>query len=172
MNGMPSGQRARRAVSRKGVPRDVGRRAQGAEGEAVIPIVEEQLQVSKREVETARLRVRRDTEEHVQKVSVPLTEVRWEVEHVPVDQRVEAQPEIRQVGETIIFPLVEERMVVVRELWLREEVHVRKVTTVVEKSAEFPVKRDVLVEERTGVGGAAPAGAGAAAAAEDRAARG
>jgi uncharacterized protein (TIGR02271 family) len=120
--------------------------------EAVIPLTEEQLQVSKTTVETGRVRYRRQTEEHLETVSVPLADVRWEVEHVPVGQVVEAQPEIRQVGDTIVFPLVEERLVVKRELWLREEVHVHKVKSVVEKSAEFPVKRDVLVEERSETG--------------------
>jgi stress response protein YsnF len=62
---------------------------------------------------------------------------------------VPERPEMRQVGEVTIFPLVEERLVVTRELFLREEVHVRKVTSVVEKSAQFPLKRDVLVETRT-----------------------
>ncbi len=116
----------------------------------VIPLIAEEIQVGKKQVETGRVHVRRETEEHVQTVTVPLTDVRWEVEHVPIDQVIAAQPEIRHVGETIIFPMVEERMVVRRELWLREEVHVRKVSSTVEKSAEFPVKRDVLVESRTG----------------------
>lgn len=126
-----------------------GLNAAGTETETVIPLVEEQLEVGKREVETARVRIRRQTEEHAQTVSVALADVRWEVEHVPVEQKIENAPEIRRVGETMIFPLVEERMVAVKELWLREEVHVRRVKTVVEKSAEFAVKRDVLVEERT-----------------------
>ena len=121
-----------------------------AGGETVIPLVAEQIHVEKRVVETGRVKLRRETEEHVERVSVPLTSVTWEVEHVTVNAPVETAPEVRQVGETLIFSLVEERMVVKRELWLREEVHVRKVTSVVEKSAEFPVKRDVLVEERTG----------------------
>ncbi len=116
--------------------------------DVVIPLVAEGIEVGKTRVETARVRLRRETEEHVQTVNVALANVNWEVEHVPVDQLVESQPEIRQVGETLIFPLVEERMVVKRELWLREEVHVRKVTSTVEKTAQFPVKRDVLVEDR------------------------
>lgn len=123
--------------------------AAGENREQVIPLVEEQLVVGKTEVETGRVKVRRETEEYVQTVNVPLTDVRWEVEHVPVDQRVDAQPEMRQVGDTIIFPLVEERLVVTRELWLREEVHVRRIKSTVEKSADFSLKRDVLVEERS-----------------------
>ena len=121
-----------------------------AANDTVIPLVAEEMLVGKAQVETGRVHLRRETQEQVQTVSVPLANVSWEIEHVPMDQIVEAQPEIRQVGETIIFPLVEERMVVKRELWLREEVHVRKVTSVVEKSADFPVKRDVLVEQRAG----------------------
>ncbi len=121
-----------------------------AGGEQVISLVAEAMHVAKAQVETGRVRVRRETEEHLETVNVPLTDVRWEIEHVPVEQKVAAQPEIRQVGETIIFPLVEERMVVTRELWLKEEVHVRKVMSTVEKSTEFSLKRDVLVESRTG----------------------
>lgn len=124
--------------------------ARGVAQEQVIPLVEEQMVVGKTEVETGRVKVRRETEEYVQTVSVPLTDVRWEVEHVAINQRVDAQPEMRQVGETIIFPLVEERLVVNRELWLREEVHVRRVKSTVEKSADFSLKRDLLVEERSG----------------------
>ena len=113
----------------------------------VIPLTEEQLIVGKREVETGRVRLRRETEEILQTVQVPLTESHWEIEHVTIEQMVDGQPEIRRVGETMIFPLVEERLVVKRELWLKEEVHVRKVSSTVEKSAEFALKRDVLREE-------------------------
>ena len=119
------------------------------EFDRVIPLVAEEMVVSITQVETGRVRLQRQTEEHTQTVSVPLVQVSWEVEHIPVEQVVEAQPEIRKVGETIIFPLVEERLVVKRELWLKEEVHVRKVTNTVEKSADFAVRRDVLVEQRT-----------------------
>ncbi len=122
----------------------------GNSRDRVIPLIAEELAVGKAQVETGRVRVRRETEEHVQTVTVPLTDVRWEVEHIPIDQVVETQPEIRQVGDTIVFPMVEERMVVRRELWLREEVHVHKVSSTTEKSADFSVKRDVLVESRTG----------------------
>lgn len=124
--------------------------AQDATKDKIIPLVEEQMQVFTREVETGRVRLRRDTQEQVQTVSVPLTEIHWEVEHVAVGQVVDAQPEVRRVGETMIFPLVEERLVVKRELWLREEVHVRRVSSTTEKSADFAVKRDVLIEERSG----------------------
>lgn len=120
-----------------------------AQMETVIPLIAEEMQVGKQVRETAHVRIRRETEERVQTVNVALTDVRWEVEHIPVEQKIEQVPSIRQVGETTIFPLVEERLVVSRELWLREEVHVRRMETVVEKFAEFPVKRDVLVEQRT-----------------------
>lgn len=120
-------------------------------GESVIPLIAEQLRVGTREVETARVKVRRETQEHLEKVSMDLTDVHWEVEHHPVERRLETAPEVRQEGEVIIFPLVEERMVVTKELWLREEVHVRRVKTTHEQNAEVPLKRDVLLEERTGV---------------------
>ena len=144
----PAPDRVAAPVDRSPEPAN-GAAANGVTDDNVIPLVEEHIEVGKQQVETGRVRLQRETEEHVQTVSVALANVNWEVEHVPVERLVEAQPEVRQVGETLIFPLVEERMVVRRELWLREEVHVRKVTSTVEKTAEFPVKRDVLVENRS-----------------------
>ncbi|MGG5888903.1 YsnF/AvaK domain-containing protein [Falsiroseomonas sp. HC035] len=48
-----------------------------------------------------------------------------EVERVPVDQEVESPPPVRQEGDLVIVPVLEERLVVVRRLVVTEEVRFR-----------------------------------------------
>ncbi len=119
------------------------------DGEAItIPVVEESLVVGKRLVETGKVRLTLHAEEHAEVLDVPLTEVRWHVEHVPVNRVVDAAPEVRVEGDTTIYPVMEERVVVRRELVVREEVRVtRRTATNVERVSET-VRREKVVEER------------------------
>ena len=45
---------------------------------------------------------------------------------MPLDLLVDARPAIRQEGDTIIVPVVEEIMVVEKRLLLKEEIHIRR----------------------------------------------
>ncbi|CAM4173807.1 DUF2382 domain-containing protein [Paracoccus yeei] len=46
---------------------------------------------------------------------------------VPIDRRIDTIPDVVTEGEVTIIPVVEERLVVTRELYLREEIHVRRI---------------------------------------------
>ena len=87
---------------------------------AVIPLLEEHVEVGKRVVDTGTLRLQKHTEERTETIEVPLTSVRWKVEHVAVNQVVTERPATRQEGETTVYPVVEERVTVLRELVLLE----------------------------------------------------
>jgi uncharacterized protein (TIGR02271 family) len=50
-----------------------------------------------------------------------------EIERTPMNKRVEAAPAVRQEGDTIVIPIIEEILVVERHLMLKEEVRVRRV---------------------------------------------
>jgi uncharacterized protein (TIGR02271 family) len=95
--------------------------------ETVIPVFEEELSVTKRVVETARVRVSRVTHTHQQLVDELLQLEKVEVEHVPIDRQVEVMPSIRQEGDVTIIPVVEEVLKVERHLVLKEEVHIRRI---------------------------------------------
>jgi uncharacterized protein (TIGR02271 family) len=112
--------------------------------DTVIPLLAEDLSVERRKVETGRLRVRRVTNEHVEKVDEELLREELEVERVPVGQIVETRPPVLETEDEIVIPLVEE--VVVRRFLLKEEVHIRKKRTT-ERHREQVVLRtqDVLV---------------------------
>lgn len=121
--------------------------------EQVIPLIEEQLVVGKRTVETGTVRLHKHTEERTETVRTPLLQVTWQVEHVPVGQVIEDAPAIRQEGETTVYPVVEERLVVRREMVLVEEVRVTRATATVQHESVHRLKREEITEEREGIDG-------------------
>ena len=116
--------------------------------DTVIPLVAEQMQVGKETVTTGKVRLHRDVETYTESASLPLTRTSWDVQRTPVGEVVAEKPEVRQEGEVMIFPLVEERIVAKREYFLIEEVRVRQVATTSERTTSLELKRDVLTVER------------------------
>lgn len=118
-------------------------------GDSVLPIVEEELRVSKRET-MERVRVRTVTETRDELVRQELQGERVAIERVPVDRLVEPgapAPQVRTEGDVTILPVVEEVLVVEKRLLLKEELRIsRRATTEV---AEIPVtlrKQRAIVE--------------------------
>ncbi len=95
-------------------------------GSDSIPIIEERVVVDKRIVETGKVLISKRVSEHEEIVDEPLLHEQVSVERVAVNQFVEEHPEIRHHGETMIIPVVEERLVVSKRLFLVEELHVKK----------------------------------------------
>lgn len=93
---------------------------------AAIPLVEERVNVSKRQVETGRLRVRVSVGEREEQVPVELAHDEVEVRRVPRNQPLAALPSVRIEGNVTVIPVVEEVVVVEKRLVLVEEIHVRR----------------------------------------------
>jgi len=128
--------------------------------EEVIPLVEEVLRLGKRTVETGRVRVSLTTETVQEILHETLRTRRAEVERVPVGREVSEVPATRQEGNVIIVPVVEEVLVTVKRLVLKEEIHLRLVDS--EESVERPTERRVqraTVERLTPEQASSPAGA-------------
>jgi uncharacterized protein (TIGR02271 family) len=104
---------------------------------AAIPLVEERATVSKREVETGRLRVQVSVEEREETVPIDLLHHEVEIERVPVNRPVSELPSVRLEGSTTIIPVVEEVVVLERRLVVVEEIHVRRKATT--ERREIPV---------------------------------
>ena len=115
--------------------------------EEVLPLVKETATVHKRAVVTGKVRVRivTDTAEELAKATLQSDAV--EVTRVPVDQVVETAPEIRTEGDVTIVPVLEEVLVVTKQLVLKEELHIRR--RVETETVEVPVslrKQRAIVE--------------------------
>ena len=92
----------------------------------VVPIVEEELRVSKRQVVKGRVRVRTvvDTVEEVAREELRSETI--EVTRVPIDREVTEAPAVRIEGDVTIVPVLEEVLVVEKRLMLKEELHLRR----------------------------------------------
>jgi uncharacterized protein (TIGR02271 family) len=98
-------------------------------GETVIPLLAEEVTVSKQVVETGRVQVARVTHEREQLIDQLLAHDTVEIDRTPIGRQVDAMPAVREEGDTIVIPLVEEVLVVERRLFLKEEVRIRRVRT-------------------------------------------
>ncbi len=109
--------------------------------EQVLPLYDETIAVSRRQVEKALVRIATVTRTRDHLVDEQLTHERVEVERVPIGRVIEAVPPTREEGDTTIIPVVEEIVVVERRLVLKEEVRLRRVR-VTERHRETVVLRE------------------------------
>src|SRR5687768_7484517 len=76
--------------------------------QTAIPLVEEKVRVDKQEVETGRVRIRTVIDERLTRVAEDLERDDVWIERVPVNREVTAVPEMREEGDVLIVPLLEE----------------------------------------------------------------
>lgn len=113
----------------------------------VIPVLQETIRVSKREVETGRVVVHKTVSERDEAVEMLLKQTDVSVERVPVGRVVTEAPASRQEGDVLIIPVLEEVLVTEKRLVLKEELHIRKTTS--ERTAHEVVRlrtENVLIE--------------------------
>lgn len=121
-----------------------------------IPVVEEEVDVSKRVVSN-KVRITKRVSEREEQVDVPLLQERAEIKRVAVNKYVERVPKPRTEGDTLIIPLVKEVLVLEKRLLLTEEIHIsrqRETThhreSVTLKSEEIDIDRDRPQEKQRG----------------------
>ena len=91
------------------------------ERDELIPLVEEQLEVGTREVERGRVVVRKRVEAREELAEAVLHRDELSVERVPLGVPVDAPPPVREEGDVLIVPVLEEQLVVRTRLILKEE---------------------------------------------------
>ncbi len=93
----------------------------------VVPVIEENLEVRKREVERGRVRLTKTVNERIETVDEPLAQDEVSVQRISVNRIVDGPlPEARYEGDTMIIPLLEEIMVMEKRVLLKEELHITK----------------------------------------------
>jgi uncharacterized protein (TIGR02271 family) len=107
------------------------------EDRQAIPLVEETMRVDKRETVSGKVRVRTEVDSVEQVVRETLSDETVAVTRVPVNQRIEQIPEVRTENGVTILPIIEERLVVEKQLFLKEELHIRR--DVKTETVEVPV---------------------------------
>jgi stress response protein YsnF len=118
--------------------------------ELVIPVFEEEARIEKRQVATGRLRVRTVAEIVEEIVGATLEEENVEVIRVPIDRVVTKVPAVRTKNRVTIVPVLEEVLVVEKQLVLREELHIRRSLTREKVKVPIKLRRQRAVVERVG----------------------
>jgi uncharacterized protein (TIGR02271 family) len=123
-------------------PEDIERMAQeSASSRTVIPVVAEELELGKRAVSTGGVRIQRHVLEQEEEIDMPLLSEHVQVRRVLLDREVEGPLPIREEGDTLIIPVVEEVLIISRRFRLKEEVHVRKLTRREQHRERITVRR-------------------------------
>ena len=99
---------------------------ESSDAEASIPLIQENLTVAKRSVETGRVRIRTVVDEKLVRVSEQLERDDVTIERVSVNREVTQAPEVREENGVLIVPVLEEVVVVEKRLFLKEELHVHR----------------------------------------------
>jgi stress response protein YsnF len=114
----------------------------------VVPLVEEQLDVGTRLDEAGAVRVRIEVEEAPERLGVELVAEEYRPWVVAIGAPVADRREPYRDGDELVIPVYEERLVVERRLYLKEEVRLRRVEHVTRRDGEVPLRRERAVVER------------------------
>jgi uncharacterized protein (TIGR02271 family) len=133
-----------------------GQATAAAAGESyVVPVIQEELDVQRRRVETGRIRVEKRVHTRTELVDQPLLREELHVERVPINQIVEQPSQVRTEGNTTIVPVFEEVLVVEKRLLLKEELRITRRTIETRDPQEVELRsEEVLVERIAGAGDA------------------
>jgi stress response protein YsnF len=103
-----------------------------------IPLTSEELRVDKRSVVTGRVRVKTLVDSFEEVVKETLKTECVQTTRVEIGKEIETVPSVRTEGDTTIIPVVEEVLIVEKRLFLKEEIHIRRVLS--NDEVEVPVK--------------------------------
>src|SRR4029079_17236616 len=116
--------------------------------ETVVPVVQEELDVGKRVVESGRIRVNKKIETTESIVDEPLLHQGFDIQKTSVNRIIEDVPEPRYEGKTLVLPILEEVLVVEKRLILREEVRITPKREEVRDPQTHSLRREHVEVER------------------------
>lgn len=111
---------------------------------STVPVVEEQLNVDVRTVETGKVQITKQVHEEDVTVDVPLLQEDIEVRRVSKNLPVENPPEVRHEGDTMIIPVLKEELVVQKKLVLVEEIHVTRRSTEKHQPQQVSLRKEEI----------------------------
>ena len=104
--------------------------------------------VTKEPVVTDTVRLHKRVHEEEQVLDIPVRTETIEVERVPVGRWIDAPVEVRREGDTTVYPVVEEVVVVEKRLRLVEEVRVTRRQATHQIQKRVGLRREEIVVER------------------------
>jgi uncharacterized protein (TIGR02271 family) len=87
-------------------------------------------------------------QEYQETLDEPLAVRTFDIERVALNQVVDSAPPVRTEGATTIYPVIEEQMVLTKQLVLKEEVRVTRRDTERRDHQVVTLRREHLIVER------------------------
>jgi len=97
-------------------------------------------------VESGKIVISKQVEEIPESINIDLLHDEHTVEHVAVNELVDAVPGVRHEGDTIIIPVLKE--VLVKRVLLVEEIRITKKTVQSNEQQEFTLRKEKVQVER------------------------
>jgi uncharacterized protein (TIGR02271 family) len=114
----------------------------------VIPVIAEEAEAGARQVKTGAVRVRKTVVEQNRILHQALASEHVEVERIPKNEMVAGPLPVRDEGDTIVIPVVEEVVRIEKSWRLTEEIRLNKHRTEHVESIPVTVHRDQVTVER------------------------
>jgi uncharacterized protein (TIGR02271 family) len=116
----------------------------------VIPVIEEQVKIEKKSVETGKVHISKVVYEDVDRFNIPYTEEHVTVERVPKNEIVDTlPPAVRYEDDVMIISVLKEVPVVEKRIMLVEELRVTKTKTEKSETKEMSLRKEEVKVERT-----------------------
>ena len=115
-----------------------------------LPVIEESFEVAKQEVDQGGFRFTKRVETREELVDELLRSEHVEIERRPCNTAVadDAIPGIRQEGDTLIVPVIEEMLITVKRLVLVEEVRITRIQDTRRSPQTFTLRKEHIEIER------------------------
>lgn len=114
-----------------------------------IPVIEEELEVKKRKVETGSVRINKTISEREEIVDQTLSIESVKVERIAINRIVEEAENSRYENNTWVIPVYEEVAVVEKRLFLREEIRITKEMSVEQHQERIPLRSEKVTVDKS-----------------------
>jgi uncharacterized protein (TIGR02271 family) len=121
---------------------------QAADRPYVLPVIAEVLDIQRQRSEVGRVRVHKRVNQQHELVDEPLLREEVQVERVAINQVIDQPVSVREEGDTLIVPIMEEVLVVEKRLLLKEEVRITKRTVETRQPQEITLRSEEVIVER------------------------
>ena len=91
-----------------------------------IPVAREDIELSKKTVETGTVRIRKIVHEHEELIEQALLREEVDVKRVSINRVIDEPVALRYEGELLIVPVLEEVLVLQKQWVLKEELHISR----------------------------------------------
>ena len=118
--------------------------------EVVVPVIQEQIEVHKVLRNTGTVRIWKTVHDRQETVNETLASEKVDVERVPKNQIIDTLPSVRTEGDVTVIPVVEEVIVVTKQLRLVEELRITKRKSMSDYHEVVTVRAEELHVERVG----------------------